>query len=134
MTWTYAIDPDTNDFIIPVGSGGKLTVANGADEVIQRIKVAMKHYIYEYFTNIADGVPWYEEILGSISNPSKISNILRTKILEVPGVLRLEAFNMDYNSIIREISITGDVVVQSGPDNTDTDFVNLDGITIPVEE
>ena len=86
--------------------------------------------IQEYFINLPNGVPWYEEILGSKGGSSKISNILRTKILKTPGVVRIITFDVTY--LNRAYTVSTQIVVQSGPGDVDKDYVVIDGLVIPV--
>ena len=132
MSWTYKLNTNTNDMII--NAQGKLERVNGSDEVVQRVRVALRHYFAEYFINVTAGIPWYEEILGATGNSSKISNIIRNQILSVPGVTKIVEFSVNYNSITRAYIVTASITVQSGPDEADLDFVIIDGIPVAVEE
>ncbi len=127
MSFTGKLDKFKHDLVI---SDGKFTRSTGAEEVRQRVKVALWHYIQEYFINLPNGVPWYEEILGSKGGSSKISNILRTKILRVPGVVRIVSFEVTH--LNRNYTVSTQIIVESGPGDLDKDYVVIDGLVIPV--
>lgn len=117
MAWTLGLDQFTHDLSI---KGGKFVRVNGSDEVRQRVKVAVWHYIEEYFLNIPNGVPWYEQILGRKENADLVSLILRQRILRVPGVIRIVTFEVDYDSLLRRYSIESRIDVESGPGEIST--------------
>lgn len=76
---------------------GKFRAVYGADEVKQRILVALRHFWGEYFLDTSDGVPWYEVILGS-KDLKTVELILRRKVLEVPGVISVLSLEMLFSS------------------------------------
>lgn len=129
MTWTLKLDSRKRDLII--NSDGKFERITGSNEVVQRIDVALNHYIEEYFINIPNGVPWYEEILGAKGGSSKISNILRTKILSVPGVVQIVSFRVNYNGVTRAYTVSSSVLVESGPGEPN-ELVTINGIDVVV--
>jgi hypothetical protein len=106
MPFTWQLNGN-ND--IQIENGRFLTVA-GADEVKQRILVALQHFYQEYFLDVPDGVPWYEVILGS-KNKKVVELVLRKKILEVPGVVGIISFQKIFNNITRHMDISAIVEV-----------------------
>ncbi len=126
MAYTLKLNQDTHDLTI---SGGKLEFVNGAGEVRQRVKIALWHLFGEYFLNAGKGVPWYEEINGVREITDRISNILRTQILDVPGVIRIVDFGLQLNRPLRLMEVTGSIVTESN-DSDRQDTIVLDGITL----
>lgn len=129
MSWTLKLDPRKKDLII--NSDGKFERITGSNEVVQRIDVALNHYIEEYFLNIPNGVPWYEKILGAKGGSSKISNILRMKLLKVPGVVQIVSFSVVYNGATRAYTVSSRVLVRPGPGEP-TELVTINGIDVAV--
>ena len=82
MSFTYALN---NFHDLTILNGG-IKFVSGADEVRQRILVALNHYWQEYFLNVPNGVPWYEILLGS-KEKKMVESILRRTVLDVPGVI-----------------------------------------------
>lgn len=90
----------------------KLTASDA--EIVQRVKVALWHYDAEYFLNTLVGVPWHEQILGRKQYAGTISSILRRAILNVEGVVRLEAFSMLFDTVHRILTVSATITVTSG--------------------
>lgn len=93
MPYTLKLDYFSND--LKINSSGHFERIDGEDEVCQRVRIALRHEFSEYFLNRLGGVPYYTKneeqikILGSKTSDQFICNLLRKKILEVPGVLQV---------------------------------------------
>ena len=93
MSYTLRLDYFSND--LKINSSGHFERIQDEEEVCQRIRVALQHEFGEYFLNRLGGVPCYlqdEEgikVLGSKNSSQLICNLLRKKILAVPGVLEV---------------------------------------------
>lgn len=103
---------------------GRLQTVAGAEEVKQRVLVAYRHYWEEYFLNVPDGVPWYEVILGS-KDLRTAELILRRQGLEVPGVVSIVSFQLDFNNATRALNIYGVFEVLDLDENVVTVPINL---------
>lgn len=125
MSYTLKLDAFEHDIRI---RNGKFIYVTGADEVRQRIKVALWHNWNEYFLNRPSGVPWYDGILGSKMQASTLENILRKKILDVPGVLRI--INLDVSRKVRDYFLNVSVVVQRGKNDTTGSVIDLNAMRI----
>ena len=112
MSWTLTLDQFTHDLRITDGAFERI---RGSDEVRQRIKVLLWHYFQEYFLNIPDGTPWYEDILGRTADAGVVDSILRQRILSTPGVLRINSLQLNYDGATRRMTPTVSVNVVSGP-------------------
>ena len=112
MTMTWAVSPLNNDVFI--NRDGLMQMVYGAEEVRQRIGIALRHYWKEYFLNVPAGVPWYELILGS-KDLSMTEALLRKTILEVPNVLSI--LNFQINMTGRAVTVDSQVEVSgiNGP-------------------
>jgi len=121
MTYTMALGKFNHDIGI---SGGKFKLVTGADEVRQRVKVAVWHYLSEYFLDTPQGVPYYTQIMGRKNGASEVSVILRNKILRVPGVVRVVSFTVEFDTILRVFEVSGEIEV-TGDVGTDVTDINL---------
>lgn len=117
MTWTLRLSNLSGDLSI---SGGRFLTINGADEVAQRVRLALHHVQGEYFLNTPAGIPWDTEILGQKYDGARISAILRRAILQTPGVLRIRSFAVTFDNTAREFTVTSQIEVQAGPNETAT--------------
>jgi hypothetical protein len=77
----------------------------GADRVAQQVKITLLAFLGEWFLDIFFGVPYLEDIM--IKNPrlTTVESILRTKIMDVPDVLRITFFQMDFDRARRTLRV-----------------------------
>ena len=125
MSYTLKLDPFSHD--LTINSNGNFNRIAGAEEVRQRVKVALYHQQQEYFLNVPNGVPWYDELLGLKGGRSTLSNSIRKKILETPGVIRILDFILNYNALTREYSPIATILVQKNSFE-ETDYITIDGV------
>lgn len=116
MAYTFKLDVFNHDIQI---RDGKIVRISGASEVCQRVKVALWHYFGEYFLDREHGIPYYQKnnagvaILGSKMSQQTLYNLLRQKIMEVPGVLQVKTANI--TRIGRDYYFSCKIIVQHGP-------------------
>ncbi len=86
----------------------------GADEIAQTVKTRLRLFLGEYFRDINEGVPWWESILGKDGTLSSKESILKIKISQTPGVIRLVSFTTDFNITTREYSVIAGILTAFG--------------------
>lgn len=111
MSFTWGLDPSTNDLVI--NRSGKLVQVYGAEEVKQRIIVTLLHHWQEYFLNVLAGVPWYEVILGS-KDKKLVDALIRKTVLDVPGVLSIVNYGSSLVSRQLDIGMVVEVLDETG--------------------
>lgn len=84
------------------------------DEIAQTIRTRLTLYLGEYFRDITDGTPWYEQILGKFKSLDTIEAVLRARIANTPGVVRLISFATDFDVNSRKYSVTAGVLTTYG--------------------
>lgn len=124
MSYSLKLDLLTHDIKI---KNGHFVRVNGADEVRQRIKVALWHQFGEYFLNRESGVPYYDEILGSKMNQNILLNTIRQKVQIVPGVIQVLDIQVRRN--VRNYLLDLKVLVRRGPNETSSS-ITLQGIEL----
>lgn len=87
---------------------------SGLDEIEQTIRTRLRLFLGEYFRDITDGTPWFEQILGKGVSMSAREAALRNRILRSPGVIRLTSFNTDFDLNTRKYSVTVGVLTTFG--------------------
>lgn len=87
---------------------------SGRDEIAQTIKTRLALFLGEYFRNIKDGTPWYEQILGKFVSLDMVEAVLRTRIANSPGVIRLTEFGTDFDLDSRKYSLHASVLTEYG--------------------
>lgn len=127
MSITLAVNPSNNDLFVKTSrvlvdgewkTSRSLQMVYGAPEVQQRIRIALMHFYGEYFLNRQNGIPWYTDVLGS-KNLGNVAVLFRSAIMKVPGVLKIEKFNVLYADRKLTLSITAQVEGANGPEILD---------------
>lgn len=82
-----------------------LRLQTGLPLMQQRLRQSLWFFLGEWYLDVTDGVPYYEEIL--IKNPAQttVESIFKATILETPGVLELESFDIEYTNADRNFSL-----------------------------
>lgn len=106
------IDPDTGDIV----TSGELQFIGGREEIAQTVKTRLALFLGEYFRNITDGTPWYEQILGKFTSLDVAESVLRVRIAATSGVVRLTSFNTDFDIDTRRYSVTAGILTIHGID------------------
>lgn len=86
----------------------------GRDEIAQTVKTRLGLFLGEYFRDITDGTPWFEQILGKGVNNNTREAVLRNRIARTPGVIRLTYFNADFDVELRKYSVTAGILTTEG--------------------
>lgn len=110
---------DNNDLVF---ENNQLVLVDGADFVKQLLKQRLQTFIGEWFLDTSLGIPYFQEILKKQVNINAVSNIFKNEILNTPGVIEMETFELDFTEGTRHLSLTFSVRTQTG------------SITINIEE
>lgn len=87
---------------------------SGIEEIEQTIRTRLRLFLGEYFRDITDGTPWFEQILGKGTSMSAREAALRNRVVRTPGVVRLTSFSTDFNLDNRKYSVTVGVLTTFG--------------------
>lgn len=85
-----------------------------SEEIAQTVKTRLALFLGEYFRNITEGTPWYEQILGKFKSLDTAEAVLRVRIAATPGVIRLTSFDTDFDIDSRTYSVTAGVLTIHG--------------------
>lgn len=86
----------------------------GREEIAQTIETRLKLFLGEYFRDITDGTPWYQQILGKFKSLDAAEAALRARIANTEGVIRLTRFSADFNINSRAYTVSAGVLTQYG--------------------
>lgn len=102
---TYRALSPSGDYTFGCGPGqGFLT---GAAAVAQAIKTRLMLFYGEWFLSITDGLPLWQQILGtSGSNKKIVDNLFQTRILGTANVTGISSFSSSFNSSSRTYQFT----------------------------
>jgi len=84
------------------------------DEIAQTVKTRLRLYLGEYFRDITDGTPWWEQILGKPKSQSAAESAIKNRIVRTDGVVRLTSFSTDFDRDTRKFSITCGILTTYG--------------------
>lgn len=87
---------------------------SGLDEVEQTIRTRLRLFLGEYFRDITDGTPWFEQILGKGVSVDARDAAIRNRVVNTPNVIRLTSYSSDFNINTREYSVTIGVLTSFG--------------------
>ena len=87
------LDLVTGDIVV---ENGKLVWIGGADAVRQHLQNRFLTFLGEWFLDTSIGVPWFRDILKKNPTFSLVAAIMKSTILDTPGVIDLIEFNFDY--------------------------------------
>ncbi|QHJ84256.1 MAG: hypothetical protein [Caudoviricetes sp.] len=101
---------DSNGDIVTSG----VQFITGQDEVGQTIQTRLRLYLGEYFRDITDGTPWFQQILGKATNMNAREAALRQRIAGTPGVIRLASFSADFDIDSKTYTVSASVITKYG--------------------
>ncbi|KAB1444214.1 hypothetical protein F7890_21390 [Bordetella bronchiseptica] len=84
------------------------------EAIAQTIVTRLKLFLGEYFRDVTDGTPWFQQVLGKFENLNAVEAVLRNRIARTQGVVRLLAFEMQYDLDTRALSVQARVLTTYG--------------------
>lgn len=105
------IDEETGDIV----TQGQQFIG-GREEIAQTVLTRLRLFLGEYFRDIQDGTPWYEQILGKFTSLDAAEAALRNRIVNTPGVIRLTSFSADFDISTRAYSVRAGILTKFGLD------------------
>lgn len=94
----------------------------GREEIAQTVLTRYRLFLGEYFRDVTDGTPWYQQILGKFTSLANAEAALRGRASRTGGVIRLTSFSADFDINTRKYSVSVGILTQYG-----TDEVTLNG-------
>ncbi len=115
---------DSNNDLI-VEKGNFKLVEDGA-EVVQHVRTRLLEYLGEWFLDISSGTPYFEKIFIKPANLANVESILKIRILQTDGVLKLNEFAMDFESVNeRELKVSFSAETIFGEINVERVTINV---------
>lgn len=104
-----ALDPVTGGIVT---SG--VQFLTGVEEIAQTIETRLALFLGEYFRDITDGTPWFEQILGKGSSLEGKEAAIKNRIIRTEGVVQLTSFNTDFDIPTRAYTVSASVLTIYG--------------------
>ena len=86
------------------------------EEISQTVLTRLRLFLGEYFRDVTDGTPWYEQILGKFQSLSSAEAALRARIANTEGVIRLTYFSASFDEASRKYSVAAGILTNFGVD------------------
>lgn len=105
------LDPLTFDIDV---QNDLLSLTSGLDARRQHLRQRLGMFFGEWFLNTQRGIPYFEHVFGKTPNPVVIDSIFKNEIINTQGVLELLAFELDLDTVARELTLTMRARVDEG--------------------
>lgn len=113
------LDPLTGDLAIVDGDFVVVGFTNVTEDVRESIRqdlsTNLKFFFGEWFLDTLAGVPWFELVFIKNPNATVIDGLVKNVILNVPGILGLEQFSIQYIASSRAFLIEFVARTTTGP-------------------
>lgn len=86
-------------------TNGDLVLTSQGDAVRQHLLQRLRTFRGEWFLDLSEGVPYYQDILVKNPNPDVVDGVLKEVILTTPGVDELLTFELDYDQATRRLTL-----------------------------
>jgi hypothetical protein len=93
-----------------------------AEQVAQRIMSRFRFFRGEWFRNLLQGTPWFQEVLEKGTSRSRIDSILRRVITSTPGVVSIDSYSNVLDNKTRTLSVNFVAVLADGTTLRSEDF------------
>jgi hypothetical protein len=94
--------------------------ASGQSGAAQVIRNEMEAFKGEWFLDLDDGTPWYQEILGKKYNEVRISQVMRTRLLAISIVDSVIEMSSEWDGATRTMTVYWEVKTVFGDTVSDS--------------
>lgn len=119
-----ALSTDPIDLLLDVD--GELVIdsdaqfSTGLDAVVQGCRLRLQLFRGEWFLNLDEGVPYYQDILGQKYNEQNVRAAFRNALVSVPNVDSIIRLELDFNRGTRVLTVTWQVRTAFGDSEAET--------------
>lgn len=89
-----AVEQTTNDLIFEEFD---FFLFDGLDQIIQNLSIRLKFILGEWFLDITQGIPYFEQFFKKAPNLIQIDTILKEEIATTRGIAELVSFETNFN-------------------------------------
>jgi len=87
---------------------------NDQKEIAQTVTTRLRLFLGEYFRDILDGTPWFQDILGKGQSLDVREAAIKRRVLQTAGVLSIFEFNTDFDLQTRKYSVSMGIITPFG--------------------
>lgn len=122
----WRIDPLSGNLALEAGD---LVSVEGDEATAQEIRTRLLLFRGEAFTDLREGMPYYDQILVKAPDLGRIREIFRQAILSVPSVVDVPVLTVDLERATRRATITWEARTVEGRIVRSDDFppMRIDG-------
>lgn len=83
-------------------------------EIGQTVATRLRLFLKEYFRDISDGTPWFQDILGKRGNLTSKEAAIKSRIVRTAGVTGLISFDTNFDIDSNSYTVTASVLTDFG--------------------
>jgi len=117
MAISRALNSNNDIFVL----NGRFAVVSEGAETVQHLRTRLRFFLGEWFLDITEGVPYFQQILKKPFDIAKVETLLKSEILNTPNIKNLTRFESSFNGDTRKLTINFDA---------ETTFGLIEGVTI----
>jgi hypothetical protein len=95
-------------------TGSDLSLTTGVDAIKQYMQQRFRMFYGEWFLDMERGIPYFQQVLKKNPDPVIVDSILKSTIINTPGVLQLTEFNLDTDAATRQLSLSFKAICTAG--------------------
>lgn len=104
--------------VIPIGDlaleNGDVVILDGRDQIRQAIFCNFRFFLAEWFLDLREGVPYFQEILVKSPNLETVSSAFREALRKTPGVTEINLFELELDTANRRLLFRFEVSTDDG--------------------
>lgn len=97
------VNKDTGDLDI---TSGDLYLNDPLEAIRQHLEANLRSFRSEWFLNLDQGVPYFQEVMRKNPNPILIDAIFKEAIINTVGVVELTEFELTYDNELRKVLLS----------------------------
>lgn len=105
-----ALDTD-GDLLI---ENGTLVLVEGIEAIKQNIQIRCQFILGEWFLNRLEGIPFFEDVLGTKNRELVVRGVFRRAIETTQGVKRIVSLDLSINGTTRVATVTASIQADTG--------------------
>lgn len=96
------LNPITNDLVI---RDFDFDLIDDTKQIMQNLAIRLRFVLGEWYLDITQGIPYFEEFFRKNPNQIQIESILKTEIVQTRGIVELISFDADFDKRRRIFSV-----------------------------
>lgn len=93
---------------------GDFSLVTEKDAIEQHLRSNLRGFRGEWFLNIEDGIPYYQDVFRKNQSPVVIDAIFKEAILKTTGVIELTEFDIKFDTETRKLILNFAVTTAEG--------------------